>query len=51
MDDKAYIHYLDLKNESDVRTAEKLAFRKWGIWEETVINWLKTKILVINLLE
>ena len=44
-----YIHYLECNTESDVSTPEKFPSNKWDIWEDTVSNWLQTKIGVTNL--
>ena len=49
MDNTAYTHYLDCKTDSDVSPPEKFSYSKWYIWEETVRNWLHTKIWVTNL--
>ena len=49
MANEDYIHYLDYKTDSDVSTPDKFSYNKWYIWEETVINWLKTKRGVTNI--
>ena len=49
MVDEACIHYLDWNNVSDVITTNNFSYNRWDIWEETVINCLKTKIGVTNL--
>ena len=49
MDNEAYMHYWYCNTNSDISTPEKFLYKKWGIWEETFINRLKTKIKVTNL--
>ena len=43
MVDKAYIHYLDYKNDNYLSTTDKWPYNKWDIWEETARNWIQTK--------
>ena len=49
MANEVYTHYLDFSTNSDVSTPDKLSLNKWEIFDETVRNWIKTKIGVTNL--
>ena len=49
MVDEDYVHYLDCKTNSYVITTGKFSYNKWGILEETVINWLQAKRGFTNL--